>query len=162
MITYIKNQIAEHKKFWSDCKFMFWLFKVMIICFFKGDLDGSQEAWCFIKIHWNYKSTRINQVLRSIFYEEIFMSSFQETIQKIIDDIDARDFKNCKKDCYSANCKYMEECSQYHYKHSEEFSFEDLMEGIRESLKNKVNENVKLEEDNYDWDDIYPNADKEY
>lgn len=56
------------------------------------------------------------------------MSQLQETIYKIIEDINNRDFKNCKKDCYGTNCKYIEECSWYHYKHREKFALEDLME----------------------------------
>jgi hypothetical protein len=51
--------IQAHKKFYGDCKHIFWLSKVAIKCFFKGDIDGAEEAICWIKIHWNYKSTRI-------------------------------------------------------------------------------------------------------
>lgn len=47
-------------KFIKDCKHMLWLFKVMIICALKGDLDGSVEAWYWMKIHWNYTSKKIN------------------------------------------------------------------------------------------------------
>jgi len=63
----------------------------------------------------------------------VLMSVFQE----IIDDINNRDFKNCKKDCYGTNCKYLKECSWYHYKHHEEFRFEDLMKTLREGLGNE-------------------------
>ena len=50
---------------------------------------------------------------------------------KILKDIENRDFKNCKKDCYKTNCKYIRECSLYHYKHREEFALEDLLEGLK-------------------------------
>ena len=66
----------------------------------------------------------------------------REWVYKILEDIENRDFKNCKKDCcnydgHGTICKYFKECSWYYYKHSEEFSFEDLMEGIREGLVNE-------------------------
>ena len=54
-----------------------------------------------------------------------------EWVHKILKDIDDRDFKNCKKDCYGINCKYIEECSLYHFKHREEFALQDLMEGFK-------------------------------
>jgi len=38
---------------------------------------------------------------------------------------------DCKKDCYSTNCKYIKECSWYHYKHREEFALEGLLEGLK-------------------------------
>jgi hypothetical protein len=56
------------------------------------------------------------------------VSSLQETIYKIIEDIDNRDFKNCKRDCYGTSCKYIKDCSWYHYKHREEFALQDLIE----------------------------------
>jgi hypothetical protein len=60
MITYINNIIKKHIKFLSDCKFILWLVKQMIVCYIKGDKDGVLECKCFIKIHWNYKSTKIS------------------------------------------------------------------------------------------------------
>ena len=60
MNTYIKNQLAEHKKFWSDCKHIFWLFRQMIKAYISGDKDGVLECKTFIWMHWNYKSKRIN------------------------------------------------------------------------------------------------------
>lgn len=52
-------------------------------------------------------------------------------VQEILDDIENRDFKNCKKDCYGSNCKYIEECSWYYYKHREEFAMKGLLEELR-------------------------------
>jgi hypothetical protein len=52
--------LNEHKKFWNnDMRHMFWLMKKLIALFLKGDIDGSTEAWYFVKTHWNYKSNRI-------------------------------------------------------------------------------------------------------
>jgi len=55
--------------------------------------------------------------------------------QEIIEDINNRDFKNCKKDCYSINCKYIKECSLYHYKNKDEFALEDLMKELKKVNK---------------------------
>lgn len=54
-----------------------------------------------------------------------------EWAYKILKDIDDIDFKKCKKDCYGTNCKYIKECSWYHYKHREEFALQDLLEGLK-------------------------------
>lgn len=60
MITYTKDIINEHKKFFSDCKHMSWLFKMMIVNFLKGNLHEAQESYYWMRIHWNYKSRKIN------------------------------------------------------------------------------------------------------
>ena len=57
-----------------------------------------------------------------------------EWVYEILKDIEDRDFKNCKKDCYGTNCKYIKECSWYHYKHREEFALQDLLEGIKNAI----------------------------
>lgn len=53
--------LNEHKKFWKDdVSFMLWLLKQMIVLFLKGDTRGSEEAWYFIRLHWNYKSEKVH------------------------------------------------------------------------------------------------------
>lgn len=44
----------------KNIKHILWLIKQMIILFFKGDLNGSAEAFYFLKMHWNYDSKRIH------------------------------------------------------------------------------------------------------
>ena len=47
-------------KFLQDCKHILWLTKQMIVLFIKGDFEGSKDAICWMKIHWNYKSKKLN------------------------------------------------------------------------------------------------------
>ena len=52
------------KRIWNfdeqDIKHIVWLFKQLIISFFKGDINGVEECWIFIKIHCCYDNTKIN------------------------------------------------------------------------------------------------------
>jgi hypothetical protein len=49
------------KDFINDIKHMSWLFKTMIISFVKGDFHEAKESYYLMKIHWNYKSKRIDK-----------------------------------------------------------------------------------------------------
>ena len=52
------------KRIWNfdkqDMKHVGWLFKQLIVSFFKGDLDGVEESWMFIKLHCYYDSKKID------------------------------------------------------------------------------------------------------
>jgi len=49
------------KEFYYDCKHMLWLFGRIIKGFLLGRPGMSKDAWCWMKIHWNYKSERVNK-----------------------------------------------------------------------------------------------------
>ena len=42
-------------------KHLLWLVKQMVFLFFKGDFDGSKEAYCLMKLHLSYKSKKIKK-----------------------------------------------------------------------------------------------------
>ena len=52
------------KRIWNfdeqDIRHIGWLVKQLIISFFKGDTNGVEECWLFIKLHCCHDNTRTN------------------------------------------------------------------------------------------------------
>lgn len=48
----------------NDIKHILWLFKQIVVCTLKGDIEGSIEASTLVRLHWNYKSNKINIIER--------------------------------------------------------------------------------------------------